>query len=194
MKSISYPPEGGTIEMNKNRLLFLVILLYVFVVVGCGNKENGNKMDWVTENTNSRKEMANKYAEKISESIEKEDIASLIELFSDKAINEIGSEMLEKETEELVMFFQGKNYSYEGNVSSYETNNHGVKTLRIDAIYKITTDKSEYRIYFVFQPINDKDMAQLGLSHIISTTEENYQKDDFKWLYLDETAGVFIIK
>lgn len=181
--------------MSKKYRRYMYLMLFCMLLIGgCADKQQRNKLEWVTENTNSRKEMADIYAEKIAKIMEEGDVNSLVELFSVKAIEDVGLDKLETDAKELFEFFLGSNYTYEGNLSAHETNSHGKKTLRIDAIYKITTDQEEYRMYFVFQPVNDEDSSQLGLSHIVATTEANYQEEDFTWLYLDGGAGVYIIE
>ncbi len=170
-----------------------IILFTAFVSSGC-NPTQGNNMDWIIENTNSRREIADKIMEYILTAVENKDGNSIVELFSEKALEEVGQEHLKNGAEALFDFCLGTNENYEGNISSHETNHYGKSTLTIQGIYKVTTNQMEYRLHFICHPVNDMDASQIGLSHIVVTTEKKYQEEEFKWEHLDDVPGIYFIE
>lgn len=129
------------------------------------------------------------YCEKIIDAIENKDADKLKSMFSTNALTE--AENIDGGIEYVMDFYQGEFISKEGNVHTSETINHGEKTIRLNGIYRVTTEEHEYFVFFVYQYMDTENPDNVGL-FMLQIMKQSEKEEQFDWYGKPYIAGIWL--
>lgn len=174
------------------KIIIVVLGLIVLNSLG-GCMKRGEQL---SNELGSEQQIADNVMEEVSQALDAKDADALKEMYSKKTRDE--DTKLEQQILDLIDFYKGKKKSYEGHIFSSNTKEKGVNVEKlIKGMYELHTDSEDYRVYFKYKPVDEKNIDEVGLSSIELITETAYQKavdadGSYDWQTGTKGSGVYI--
>ena len=132
--------------------------------------------------------IADDYCEEIIDALENQDTDELKSMFSTSALAE--AEDIDEGLAYVMDFYQGETQSVDLAVATSESVDHGEKTIRLNCVYWVTTDKDEYFIFFVYDDVDTENPDNVGL-YMLQIMKASEKEEQFDWVGKSYIAGIW---
>ena len=173
--------RGGKKKM-KRLLLFVTSVVLAFGLTSCSGI--GREFD-LFRNDDA---IADEYCEEIIDALENQDTDELKSMFSTSALAE--AENIDEGLVYVMDFFQGETTLIDGGCSTSESVDHGEKTIELDCVYWVTTDKDEYFIFFVYDDVDTENPDNVGL-YMLQIMKASEREEKYDWFGKQYIAGIW---
>ena len=173
--------RGGKKKM-KRLLLFVTSVVLAFGLTSCSGI--GREFDLFRND----EAIADEYCEEIIDALENQDTDKLKSMFSTSALAE--AENIDEGLAYVMDFFQGETTLIDGGCSTYESVDHGEKTIELDCMYWVTTDKDEYFILFVYDDVDTENPDNVGL-YMLQIMKASEREEKYDWFGKQYIAGIW---
>ena len=178
----------GLSRMLRALVLGISCCILIASMMGC---QFSSRVEYLAKTNQSDKEQADATMQAIIDALEAKDADGLKVLFSQYAIE--NTENLDEKIEELMDFYPGCSDGFEGNNSTREGSDYGVKTKVLNGIYTLSNNGQSYRMGFTLQIRNDKELDKVGL-YIIEVMTPEAKPEGFKWKDEEDAPGVYVLE
>lgn len=169
----------------KNRLLFLIIFIILFILTSCSFIPSRLKF----LETKSDKEIAESRVMEILEALENKDNEALKSMLSEEALSE--AEDIDEGIKSFIDCYQGTHIKYEEGHSTGGSLKYGQRAeYYINSSVDVTTDVDIYRILFLDYTVCADNPKKVGLYRIQIVRIKDIVKDGFGWR---KEAGIYAI-
>jgi len=166
----------------KRLLLFVTSVVLAFGLTSCSGI--GREFD-LFRNDDA---IADEYCEEIIDALENQDTDKLKSMFSTSALAE--AEDIDEGLVYVMDFYQGETTLIDGGCSTSESVDHGEKTIELNALYSVTTDKDEYLIFFIYDDVDTENPDNVGL-YMLQIMKASEKEEQFDWVGKQYIAGIW---